>query len=537
VKNVVRLQPTLATLDQAYQSLIQGELETALELGWRFHTRFPENAAALKLLGLAYEFKGNGFAELAYRFLREAKARGMDDSDVNIGLARTYLQQERFAEALLALDDASRHAETDSFDVIDFQRGLCLYAQREWQAAIAVFQRLLESTEYSSLAAGWLGVIAACRGDSDEALRRFEGLSLDGDTEREENRQIFQCHCRDILANRKLNPHGRRILILRHAAERPYFYQVFLDWLTANYPEYRGLFELRLLPCPPLEIGNYALHLPWLQDPVQNWSAQAFDEACALEALCVRHGVPVINPVSRLANAGKREGATRIAKAGLRTPRIVAIDDIDAFRRDRGGLEFPFFVREDWGHGGMIERIEDDGQLAQVRIERYRRPIAIELIDVMSADGLYRKYRYFAIGNHGISHHLLTTRQWITRGADRIYDPQTRAEELAFIASPNPHHAQFQQARRELELDYVAFDYGYDRSGRVVVWEANPYPFIHWPAHGGKSEFRVAALHRTLATMLLFYLESAGIDAPAQLRCLACYDPAGEAKLAEFVRP
>ncbi len=210
---------------------------------------------------------------------------------------------------------------------------------------------------------------------------------------------------------------------------------------------------------------------------------------------------------------------------------------MDAFRHDAGGLEFPFFIREDWGHGGTMERVDNSEQLARVRIEQYRRPIAIELIDVMSADGLYRKYRYFAIGDYGISHHLLTTSEWITRGADRIYDPQTRAEELAFIACPNPHHAQFQQARRELGLDYVAFDYGYDHSGRVVVWEANPYPFIHWPASGGKSEFRIAALHRTLATMLLFYLEAAGVDAPTQLCRLACYDPAGEAKLAEFARP
>lgn len=537
MKNVVRLQPTLATLDQAYQSLIQGDLETALELGWQFHTRYPENAAALKLLGLAYEFKGNRFAELGYRFLSEAKARGVDDSDVNIGLARTLLHQERFAEARLALDDASRHAEADLSDVIDFQRGLCLYAQREWDAATMVFQRLLESTEYGTLATGWLGVIAACRGEGNEALRRFERISLDGDTLREENRQIFQCHYRDILANRRPHPPGQRILVLRHPVDRPYFYQVFLDWLVANYPEYRGFFELRLLPCPPVDIGDYALHLPWLQDPVQSWSAQAFDEACTLEARFVQHSVSVINPVSRLANAGKREGAVRIAKAGLRTPKIAAINDISAFRHDRGGLEFPFFIREDWGHGGAIERIDDDGQLARVSIEQYRRPIAIELIDVRNADGLYRKYRYFAIGDYGISHHLLTTRQWITRGADRIYDPPTRAEELAFIAGPNPHHAQFQQARRELGLDYVAFDYGYDHSGQVVVWEANPYPFIHWPASGGKSEFRVAALHRTLATMLLFYLEAAGVDAPTPLRCLACYDPAGEAKLAEFVRP
>jgi hypothetical protein len=37
--------------------------------------------------------------------------------------------------------------------------------------------------------------------------------------------------------------------------------------------------------------------------------------------------------------------------------------------------------------------------------------------------------------------------------------------------------------------------------------------------------------------MLLFYLDAVGVEAPTQLRRMACYDPAGEATLAGFARP
>jgi glutathione synthase/RimK-type ligase-like ATP-grasp enzyme len=532
-------QPSTAQgmLDEAYRALMQDDVETALALALQLQSRMPGHAAVLRLLGLTYVLKGAAYAELGCRFLGEAKAKGVDDIDVNIGLARCWLHRERFVQVHMALNDASRTADADYREIIDFHRGLCFVAEQDWDRATALFEKLRASAEHGKLAIGWLGVIAACQNDDAKALSQFEQLPLNDQTLQEEDYSIFRRHYRDILANRRPHSHAKRILTLRHPAKFPNFYQLFLDWVARNYPHYESLFEFRLLPCPPLEFDNYALHLPWLQDPVENWSAQAYAQAYKLEISFEQHGIKVINPVSRLSHAGKHEGAQRIASAGLRTPRMARIADIGAFRRDRGGLEFPFFIREDWGHGGKIERIENDAQLARIDVDNYRRPIAVELIDAKGADGLYRKYRYFAIGDYGISYHLVVADNWITHRDDSIYNASTRAEELAYTACPDPNHELFQKAMRALELDYAAFDYGYDRAGHIVVWEANPYPFISRPRIGAVNDYVIPAIHRTLATRLLFYLEQAGIAPPPELRLVATYDPAGEARIATYTWP
>jgi len=86
---------------------------------------------------------------------------------------------------------------------------------------------------------------------------------------------------------------------------------------------------------------------------------------------------------------------------------------------------------------------------------------------------------YVAAGYTGISLSLHATPNWLTRGTQSLETPRIIAEEAAYVARPDPNHEALQRAREALELDFVAFDYGYDRDGQVVVWETNPYPTIH----------------------------------------------------------
>jgi hypothetical protein len=78
------------------------------------------------------------------------------------------------------------------------------------------------------------------------------------------------------------------------------------------------------------------------------------------------------------------------------------------------------------------------------------------------------------------------------------------------------------RGREALGLDFVAFDYGYDHENRMVVWEANPYPFI--PAFSRRRlAYRNTALDRTLAALLALYLEAGGLAIPEQLMRRASY--------------
>jgi hypothetical protein len=145
----------------------------------------------------------------------------------------------------------------------------------------------------------------------------------------------------------------RQILVVEHATCQRGFYQVILDWVDAHVPECSACFDLQVLGEHLAPQPHHTLVVPWLQDPVQAWSAEAYRQAVALTQRCDAATLPVINRVERLVHASKSTGAQLMRDAGLRTPRHERISHIDAFRRDFLGLRLPLMVREDWGHGSL----------------------------------------------------------------------------------------------------------------------------------------------------------------------------------------
>jgi hypothetical protein len=324
---------------------------------------------------------------------------------------------------------------------------------------------------------------------------------------------------RDRLLNRVCSRERRRFLIVRHPAKKACFYDLILQWVTEYVPEIRGLFELQLLPYRLPADANYSLHIPWLQDPVEEWSLTAYRQACQLARQCDERGIPVVNRVDQLSNAVKSVSAQRLSAAGIRTPHVRVIEDPHEFRRTRLGLELPLIVREDQGHAGAMLRADSEDELNKLPIEHLRRPIAVELIDVCSPqDGLFRKFRYVTAGSLGVPHHMQVTEHWITRGTIRVHNPEVDEQEIVYISEPEPSHDLFQRARRALNLDVAAFDYGFDRQGRIVIWEANPFPHFHFPR--GRLSYLAPAMHRTLAAVVHLYLEKAGLAIPPRLAAI-----------------
>ena len=323
-----------------------------------------------------------------------------------------------------------------------------------------------------------------------------------------------------------LNPFCRslspEILVVRRWQFQTHFYDVILQWISDNFPEYLPMFRIRYLPCHIPRRRNVVLHVPWLQDPVQRWSKRRYRLANRLAEECDAHGIRIINRVDKLLNASKSVGARLMLDAGIQTPRIEPISNMEDFRETFLGIDLPLFVRDDWQHGSKMLRADTREDVHRLPLEQFARPVAVELIDLPDrSDGLYRKYRYVAAGDHGVSHHLQVSRDWITRGNNREKTDLSRDEELAYIAEQDPNHAELQRARKALGLDFLAFDYSYDHEGRVVVWEANPYPYIGFSTR--KLAYRNEALHRTVAAMLAMYLDYGGLPVPDALRTRFSY--------------
>ncbi len=314
------------------------------------------------------------------------------------------------------------------------------------------------------------------------------------------------------------SPLPRPFLIVRDAPQPSgkHAYDVVLEWVAENFPEFSPLFRIESLPYAIPPGADFSLHIAWLKDPVEGWSMKVFDEATRLARDCDLRGIPVVNRVDRLINSTKSIGARLMAPTGVRVPRMARINDPEEFRDTLLGIPLPLLIRDDWGHQGEMLRADTREAAVALPIDRFQRPLAVELIETRSPkDGFYRKYRFIAAGDVGVSHHLQISTDWITRGEGRSSSDDARYEELDYIGQADPNHHLLEQARRALGLDLVAFDYAYDDAGRVVVWEANPYPFLHFSAKS--LLYRNAAIHRTLAAILKLYLDRAGIPSPARL--------------------
>lgn len=308
-----------------------------------------------------------------------------------------------------------------------------------------------------------------------------------------------------------------RLLIVRHAAKNWYVFRDYLAWLQREFPEVRARFEFRLLPFRPADWSRYALHALWAGDTIAQWSPRGFNQAKELLDQCDQFGVPVINRVDQLANAAKALGAKLIRSTGIRTPQMVRIHNPQRFCRDFAGLAFPLLIREDRGHGQPTAFVASPDELRKLDLERYREPIACEFIDVRDPrDGLYRKYRYLAAGEMGLPKHLIINDHWEVRPQRRVQTDATRREELAFLHEPDPNHALLQRARRALGLDVIGFDYSYDAQGRVVVWEANPYPDLNYPKNPWSRHIHFA-VEKTFAAVTCLYLQRAGLAIPGRL--------------------
>lgn len=317
-----------------------------------------------------------------------------------------------------------------------------------------------------------------------------------------------------------------RFLIVRHRKYQRTLFDVIVRWVETNFPELASLFDVRELPVRINDWSPYCLHAAWLQDPVQQWSTETYEQALELAAECDRRGIPMINRVDHLLNATKSRGARLMSEAGAATPRMAPIVDRREFEATQCGLQSPLFVREDWGHSRNVFRVDAPDDVRRVPWSTFERPLAVEIVDVRSPDdGWHRKHRYVAAGSVGVSHHLQISEEWVTRGENRVLTPATRSEELNYISQPDPHHELLQRARQALQLDLVAFDYGYAPDGRMIVWEANPFPSFKFASQ--RLTYRNPAMHRTMAAILRMYLAAASLPIPAALEDALALDLAG----------
>ncbi len=316
-------------------------------------------------------------------------------------------------------------------------------------------------------------------------------------------------------------PESPTIRIGRASPLNPHFYDVVLKWIQDHHPQFVPVFELCSLPCELTDWDGCNLFVAWIQDPSEIGAPDVHHSLVQIGEECDRRGIKIVNRAECQANLGKLEAARRLIDAGIRTPWVIQIQSREEFVDSFADLEGPVLVTEDVGHARPCYLVTNREEAEAVPFEELALPVAAEFVDVSSA-GRVRKYRCFAIGDRVVGNSLQTSEGWLTRGVNRMKDVQAREEEIEYLIAPDPFEDKMRTVARALEVDYVGIDYGIDSSGEPVIWEANQYPTLLLSKFD--LYYRNFAMERTMALMLLSYLEWAGITPPAKLIEQAGYE-------------
>ena len=246
-------------------------------------------------------------------------------------------------------------------------------------------------------------------------------------------------------------------------------------------------------------------------------------------ALVAQTSAPVINPPAAIGVTGRADNATRLADIpGVVTPATVSVAKgllqgpaATANIRELG-FTFPFLLRSPGFHiGRYFNFIADEQDLATAVNELPGDTLAlIRYLDASAPDGKIRKYRVMMIDGQLYPAHLAVARQWKIHyfSADMADNAQHRAEDEAFlndmpaVLGPRAMRA-LAGIRDRLGLDYAGIDFGLDRQGQVLFFEANAAMTIHPPPPDERWAFRRAPVARILDAARTMLRKRAGIAA------------------------
>jgi hypothetical protein len=207
---------------------------------------------------------------------------------------------------------------------------------------------------------------------------------------------------------------------------------------------------------------------------------------------------PVLNSPQHIARL-TREGTWDLLKAtpGVMMPMNAAIRRSELGRIAQGtlavadvlgGARFPIIARPHDSHAGKgLEKLDDSAAVEAYLAARAEDQFAIApFVDYRSADGLYRKYRIALIAGKPYACHMAISEHWMIHylNADMRQRSERRTEEVRFFAEFDGdfavrHAAALAAINERFALDYIPFDCGETRDGKLLVFEAGTNMIVH----------------------------------------------------------
>jgi hypothetical protein len=168
--------------------------------------------------------------------------------------------------------------------------------------------------------------------------------------------------------------------------------------------------------------------------------------------------------------------------------RRLNLNDFRAVRAtaDLSGLRYPVFLRSERFHSGTLSpllRSVGDVERAIGRAVIQGHTIGdlllVEFCDTADADGSYRKYAAFIVGDRIIPRHLFYGHAWMLKAEPAEFSRSIVLEERDYVFG-NPHKRELAEIFAIAGIEYGRIDYGL-KNGRIQTWEINLHATIGGP--------------------------------------------------------
>lgn len=169
---------------------------------------------------------------------------------------------------------------------------------------------------------------------------------------------------------------------------------------------------------------------------------------------------------------------------------------------------YPFVIRPVDSQGGAGFALLRDTAELHAYLAREDAPFYYRMpfFDYRSEDGYYRKYRITLVCGEPYPFHLAVSPHWMVhfytssmREHEWMREEERRFLERFETVFPPPLQRALRSAASTLALEYVSVDCTIDRTGRLVIFEADPAMIIHAMDRGGPFAYRVPYAERIFA--------------------------------------
>lgn len=145
-------------------------------------------------------------------------------------------------------------------------------------------------------------------------------------------------------------------------------------------------------------------------------------------------------------------------------------------------IRFPVFLHGEHDHLGRRSDLLHTREELDVALETLQRSgerldaqLVTEFCDTRDADGIYRKYAAFIVGDAILPRHLFFEQDWQVKKARLITDAFVR-EERRYVDT-NPHEKRLREIFALARIHYGRIDYSL-QGDEIQVWEINTNPVI-----------------------------------------------------------